>query len=202
MIEAIKQYPQLFLLLILLIGLAVAVIIIAQKSRAKIGDSPETLLSAKDVGTLKEAFAVITEEKLRTVHGRELVFAVVTNIERKLDDGVQFEDFTQPQRNVYALWHFVQAISGRKMCDFFREFTSPLTETLTEAVVAINEAELAGIITDAYNAFDDNNESASCDKKTTDALNAAFEGAFDRNAYYDSCEKYILENIDAFVDKA
>lgn len=202
MIEAIKQYPQLFLLLILLIGLAVAVIIIAQKSRAKIGDSPETLLSAKDVGTLKEAFAVITEEKLRTVHGRELVFAVVTNIERKLDDGVQFEDFTQPQRNVYALWHFVQAISGRKMCDFFREFTSPLTETLTEAVVAINEAELAGIITDAYNAFDDNNESASCDKKTIDALNAAFEGAFDRNAYYDSCEKYILENIDAFVDKA
>lgn len=202
MLESFKQYPWLWLLALCLLLLAVAVFVVARRSKKTEGDSPELLLSARDVEQLRISFAELTGEKLDTVHGRELVYAVVTNLESKLDSGRAFEELSMPQQQVYTLWYFSQTVTGAKgLCQFFREFGQPLTGLIVPAVMELNEPKLAGIIDDAYNAFDETNETASCDNKSIQAMNEAFKNEFDRLAFYDEIEQFVRAHQEAFLDK-
>lgn len=201
MLESIKQYPLLWILMLVLLGLAIAVLLIARKNKKAAGDSPELLLSAKDVEKLRTSFSNLTAEKLGTVHGKEMIYAVITNIESKLDNGKAFEQLSRPQQQAYTLWYFSQTATGPKgMCQFFREFEQPLTGLIVPALMELNEAKLAGIVNDAFHAFDENNEAASCDQKTVGGLNEAFKSAFDRVSFYDETEAYIRANLTGFLD--
>lgn len=199
MIESFKEFPLLWALIVVLAIAAVVVFILAGRAKKKAGDSPESVLSSKDLEQLKVAFSDLTEEKLANVHDKELIFAIITNIEKQLDQGVDFNSLTEGQKNIYTLWYFVQSISGKEMCDFFREFGDPLTSIIAPALIEIEEAELAAAVSDAANAFDDNNETISSDTTTLKALNARFNNDFDRLHYYSSCEKYIRANLGDFV---
>lgn len=202
MLESIKQYPILWVLVFVLLGLAAVVFLVARKNKKAAGDSPELLLSAKDVEQLRKSFSVLTEEKLKTVHGREMVYAVITNIEGKLDNAIAFVELKTSQQYVYTLWYFSQTVGGDKgMCQFFREFGEPLTGLIVPALMELEDAKLTAVVSDAFNAFDDKNETMSCDQKTVSVLNAAFEEAFDRVAFYDKIEAYIYKNISDFVDE-
>ncbi len=202
MLESIQTYPLLWALVVLLLLIAIAVFVIAHKNKKAVGDSPELLLSARDVEQLRKSFAHLTAEKLQTVHGKELTYAVVTNMESQLDAEKEFDTFTKPQQNVYTLWYFSQIIAEEKgMCQFFREFGPPLTELIVPALMELEESRLAAIVDDAYRAFDGTNETASCDTKTVNALNEAFADAFDRVLFFDEMERYIFANTEAFVTK-
>lgn len=199
MIESFKEFPLLWVLIVVLAIVAVIVFILAGRAKKRLGDSPESVLSSKDLEQLKVAFSDLTEEKLTDVHDKELIFAIITNIEKRLDDGVDFNLLPEGQKNIYTLWYFVQSISGKEMCDFFKEFGEPLTTIIAPALIEIEEADLAAVVSDAANAFDDNNESISSDTITLNALNARFNNDFDRVHYYSACEKYIRANIGNFI---
>lgn len=199
MIDSFKEYPWLWALFAVLAIAAVVVFILAGKAKRRAGDSPEAVLSSKDLEQLKVAFSDLTEEKLKDVHDKELIFAVITNVEKRLDDGIDFGALTTGQKNIYTLWYFVQSISGKEMCDFFKEFGEPLASIIAPALIEIDEADLASVASDAFNAFDSKNEDISCDKLTVNALNERFKNDFDRVHYYSSCEKYIRENLGDFL---
>lgn len=202
MLESIKQYPLLWVLMFLLLALAIGVLIMAKRSKKAAGDSPELLLSAKDVAQLRQSFSDLTRKKLECVHNKEMIYAVITNIESKLDDGLTFEQLSLPQQYAYTLWYFTQTIGGDKgVCQFFREFSMPLTGLIVPALIELDEPKLAGIADDAYNAFDESNETASCDQKTISGLNEAFRSEFDRVAFFDQVEAYIRANISQFIDQ-
>lgn len=202
MTESMSKYPLLWLLVAVLLILAVIVIVMVSRSKKNGGDSPELLLSARDVAQLREAFSTLSQDKLDTVHGRELIFAVVTNIESKLDNGIEFDALTQHQQYVYALWYFSQSIGNKGMCNFFREYEPPLTQLIVPAMIAIAEAKMATIVGDAVDAFDDKNESASCDKQSLQSIDEAFNQEYDQLAYYNETEALIRANLGDFLDTA
>lgn len=143
----------------------------------------------------------MTAEKLETVHGREMVYAVITNMEAKLDQEQPFETLKKEQQYVYTLWFFVQTFSqGKGMCQFFREFEKPLTALIIPALMELDEPKLTGIVHDAYNAFDENNETSSSNQQTVCALDEAFENEFDRITFYEKTEQYIRSNLNCFLD--
>ncbi|MCC8022800.1 MAG: hypothetical protein LIO46_03335, partial [Clostridiales bacterium] len=148
----------------------------------------------------QEAFLQLTADKLETVSGRELIFAVVTNVEAKLDAGVDFDALHLEQKYIYTLWYFAQTITGRQMSVFFREFGPPLTELIVPALTAVEQGEWADMVRDAYQAFDEDNETASCDKATLDGLDETFKYAYTRSAFYDACEAFIRRHLDQFID--
>lgn len=201
MIESFKEYPFLWLLAAVLLLAAVGLLWMAHRNKKNAGDSPELLLSAKDVERLRHSFSNLTKEKLDTVHGREMVYAVVTNIEARLDAGTQFGGLSKTQQFVYTLWYFTQSIAGDKgLCQFFKEFEAPLTDLVVPALMELDEPKLAALAHDAYRAFDSADETASCDPKAVEGLNASFHDAFDRVAFFDKMEQFVRANIDAVLD--
>ena len=201
MLQSIKNYPQLWILTLIVLIVAIVVFIIAGKNKRETGDSPENLLSGRDIAELRKAFEKLNTENMSTVHGRELIYAIIANLEMKLDNEVDFADFNLSQQYIYTLWYFAQTITGRTMCVFFKEFGEPLTTLIVPAMTAIGRNDWAKIIQDGYDAYDENNENASCDKKTVDAINETFKNEYTRQEFYEACEIYINNNLGDFIDE-
>lgn len=201
MIESFREYPALWLLTLVLLVVAIVLFVFASKRKKTRSDSPEEVLSGKDIERLRQAFSSLNEEKLSGVHGKELIYAIITNIEEKLEKGADFDSFTTGQKYVYTLWYFAQCITGRTMCIFFQEYGSPLTDLIVPAMKAAGREDWAKMIQDGYDAYDVKNEQASCDQKTVDAINETFKMNYTRSEFYDACESYIRTVIGDFVDE-
>lgn len=205
MLDSIKNYPWIWALTVILLVAAILLWRAAMKKRKKklACQGPEQLLTYKDLEKLKTSFQGLSKEKLMELKGDEsLLFAVITNIEYHLDQGEEENAFlrlTPQQQNVYTLWYFVQGIGGRKMCDFFHEFGEPLTTLLVPALKEVHEDELAKIAKAGCEAYDEDNEEASADTKTVEALNTAFCEEYDKIRYYHSVAEYVRRNVDKFI---
>ena len=204
-IEYFKQYRILFIILFVLLIILVVVYSKMGKSMAKRKAEKEKLIKKLDhMKKIREDYASLTEEKILSDDGENLIEGIADNIQVRLekteDMNESFEKLTEEEKMIYAFHYFLDE-AKEKPSSFFREFTKPLTPIALSACEKFVRKEVLVGIKKLYNCYDEDNETASVIPEKIDSLDQKILNFdFIEDAKEDAV-KFIKENVSSFVNK-
>lgn len=204
-IEYFKQYWVLFVILFVALIALIAVYAKMGKTMAKRKAEKEALMKKLDhMKFIRENYSELTEEKILSDNGENLVEGVADNIQVRLekeeDMNKGFENLTEEEKTVYAFHHFLEE-SKVKTSEFFRNFTKPLTPYALSACEKFLEKNVFKLVKELYDSYDEENETASV---IPEKIAETDEKIMSSCCFISAKEKaaaFIKENISSFVNK-
>lgn len=153
---------------------------------------------------LREEYAVLTADKLRSAEPEMLAEGVGTNIqmylEKQPDMNAAFEALTEPKKYAYAICYIVQD-GSKKLSEFFRANGKPLTPVALAAVEEIIGGEYADVFKKEYDIFDDDNETDSFNENEVSRLDEKSAELFakEKDKFFSDIKEYYISNYTALI---
>ena len=202
-IDYFKEYWVLFV--ILFVALVVLVVVYAKmgKSMAKRKAEKEAFIKKLDhMKAIREAYSELTEEKILSDSGENLLEGVADNIQVRLekedDMNSAFEKLTEEEKTVYAFHYFLEE-SKTKPSEFFRQFTKPLTPYAISACEKFLEKEAFAAVKNLYDSYDEDNETESVIPEKTASLDERIIELDIVASAKEKAAEYIKANVSQFV---
>lgn len=204
MLENMREYWYLYLVLLGLIVLTVFVVRkAAEASKRTHGRNQALLAKAKREKELRDAYAELTEEVIAAAPADALFEGVALILEnncQKASSTTAFYDgLTRPQQLIYAAYYLLTDTKEAPLSAFFRRSSQPLTGDAAEAAAEMFDDQTAGTVKKMFDCFDEENESASVIPEVIDELDRQFQAQAAENTFYFSCGEYIKKNPSFFI---
>jgi len=202
-IEYFKQYRILFIILFVLLIILIVVYSKMGKTMAKRKAEKEKLIKKLDhMKKIREDYSVLTEEKILSDDGENLIEGIADNIQVRLektdDMNSSFEKLSCEEKMIYAFHYFLEE-AKEKPSSFFKEFTKPLTPIAISACEKFVRQNVFADIKKLYDSYDEDNENASVIPEKINSLDEKILDAdFIRNAK-ENAVKFIKENVTCFI---
>lgn len=202
-IEYFNQYRILFIILFVLLIVLIVVYSKMGKTMAKRKSEKEKLIKKLDhMKKIREDYAVLTEEKILSDDGENLIEGIADNIQVRLekteDMNESFENLRDEEKMVYAFHYFLEE-AEKKPSAFFREFTKPLTPIALFACEKFVRKDVFADIKELYDSFDEDNETASVIPEKIDSLDEKITGVDFIPEAKENAVKFIKENVSCFI---
>jgi hypothetical protein len=203
MLENVKEYWYLYLVLLGLIVLTAFVIKkAAEASKRTHGRNQALLAKARREKELRDAYANLTEEIIAAAPADTLFEGIALILENQCqkssDVNTFYNSLNRPQQLVYAAFYLLTDTKEATLSAFFRRSTQPLTGDAAEAAAKMFNPQTAEIVRNMFDCFDEDNESASVIPEVLDKLDERFSAQLSQNNFYISCGEYIKKNSTFF----
>ena len=204
MLENMKEYWYLYLVLLGLIALTAFVVKKAAEASKRTHRRNQALLAkAKREKELRDAYANLTEEVIAAAPADTLFEGVALILENQCqkssDVNAFYRSLNRPQQLIYAAYYLLTATKEAALSAFFRRSAQPLTGDAAEAAAEMLDPRTAEIVKNMFDCFDEDNESASVIPEVLDKLDERFSAQQSQNNFYISCGEYIKKNSTFFV---
>lgn len=150
---------------------------------------------------LRKEFDELTEEKAAKADDERLFKGVALGISRRIEKSEnilkEFEALNDSQRIIYSLY-FVFEDGSEKLDKFFRTNGTPLTDFALKGAQKLFPEKAAQAFNNEFDAFDENNESASIIPANIERDNAAFSEFINSDGIFTPLAGYIRENLGDF----
>ena len=196
MIESLRDYWYMWLLLLLLIALAVWAGTKASKAvRKKNEIMRKQEQDWKRQKFLAEKYGTLTETIAKEADPAELAEGVTAVLQNRLDQSANPDEMfrTAPewQKNVYALFYFDEDCQD-SLSFFCRHNEDPLPSAALQGLQAIGEKKVYSAASAMYAMYDEKNEGVSLDRGRVSELDEKFRQVFDRDRFFAAIKDYIL----------
>lgn len=202
-IEYFMQYKILFIILLVLLVVLVVVYLKMGKTFAKRKAEKEELIKKLDhMKKIREDYAELTEEKILSDSGENLLEGVADNIQVRLekeeDMNAAFENLAEAEKLVYAFSYFLEE-AKTKPSEFFIQFTKPLTPYALSACEKFLEKKTFALVKDLYDSYDEKNEESSVIPEKIQSLDEKILACDIVPSGKEKASAYIKENVSQFV---
>lgn len=202
-IDYFKEYWVLFLILFVALIVLVVVYTKMGKSMAKRKAEKEALIKKLDhMKAIREAYSELTEEKILSDSGENLLEGVTDNIQVRLEkeDNMNnaFENLTDEEKMVYAFHYFLEE-AKTKPSEFFRQFTKPLTPYALEGCRKFLRKDAFDCVKELYDSYDEDNETASVIPDKIASLDEKIIALDIILSAKENASEYIKANVSQFV---
>lgn len=199
MIESLKDYWYLYLVLAALI---VVTVIVAKKASKAVRKRNDAMKKHNDevkrYKYLVDKYTGITREDAEKEDDKELCEGVTAVLQLRLDKSPnpdeEFKNAPEWERSVYALFYFDEDCT-ESLSFFFRHNEQPLPGEALRGLGDIGETRLRSVAASMYSMYDEDNESVSLDKARVAELDSKFANLYNRERFFRSVKAYILENL-------
>lgn len=203
--EVFVEYWYLWLILVLLIiGVAFLWKKAIERSRKVREERRKEMEFIQNAKRLRGEDNRMDAEKIRASEDKGLFQGVAANIQVSLQKNDNpdkaFETYSEPARNVYALWFLMEDAGKGKLSDFFRQSTEPLTGQLVEAIEAVEGGKLSQLVRQEYHMFDEENEKVSLDYKVVMECDEKFTHQQEKHPLEPMVLRYIREHADELAE--
>lgn len=204
MLENIREYWYLWLILVLLSAFTVFMFrqaALRGRKRRAARDAQIALL--EHTRLLKERYGSLDEAKLQDTQDGMLFEGVAANIQMYLEKQPHmdraFGALNVPRQTVYALWYFAED-ADKKLSGFFRKNGEPLTTAAVRGLQEIGAGKLAATAREAWNMFDEDNESVSLDVNRLGELDTQYAHLREKMDLHALAAAYIHNHAAAFLE--
>lgn len=203
--QAIMDYWQLSIAFVVISVITVFVCIKAAQASKKTRAARDIIIDRlKYENKVRNDFKHLTPELMASAEARALVDGIALNIqadlEKQSDMNAAFENLTQPQKYIYALYYLL-VDGARKLSEFFKMNGKPLTDYAGEAVGQIIGCKAQELYNDEYAAYDEDNEEVSLIIPQIEEKDAAFALLMKQTDGYALAAAYIKQNPEQFIRK-
>ncbi len=203
MIEYIKTYWYLFVILIAMIVLTLFVgkkaLVASVKRREEMNRMLEKAKRAKE---LRDAYRELSPEIIANAPAAALAEGIALNLEavcQKTEDTDGFYDsMTNGQKKIYALYYLISDADESNLSTFFKSSYRPLTSDAVNAAKEIFDSSAYTIIETIFEAYDENSESVSVTPQDIDRLNNEFDAIMKSKDLFATAGEYVKANADEF----
>lgn len=201
----INYFTQYWFLFLILLVAVIALFFMFRKASAAVVKSKaekEKLIKKLDhMKLIRETYSELTEEKILSDSGENLLEGVADNIQQRLekaeDMNTSFENLKEEEKLVYAFHYFLEE-AETSSSEFFKQFTKPLTPYAVKACGMLLEKNVAKAVENMYSCYDEDNETASVIPETIDKLDAEIKEKLDITLAKQKAAEYIKENASRF----
>ncbi len=202
-VDYVKEYWVLFVILAVAL---IALFFVTSKASAAVAKSKkekEILIKKLDrMKMLRENYSELTEEKILSDSGENLLDGVRENIQYRIekdeDMNDSFEKLREEEKLVYAFSYFLEE-AEKSPSEFFRNFTKPLTPYTVKACDLLLGGEAARAVKKEYNGFDEENETASLIETEIEKLDEKIKSELDIASAKSAGADFIKKNVSQFV---
>ena len=199
MLESLKQYWYVWLVLPVLIIIAVFAGIKASKAVKKrneiIRRQTEELKRAK---YLTEKYSDLTAELCASSDAKELAEGVTAVLQSELDKSLDpmetYSNAEKWRREVYALFYFDEDCAS-SLSFFFKHNEKPLPNEAFFGFEDIGLTNIRSLACAMWSMYDDKNESVSLDSGRVDEIDKKFKNIYNQPLFFEKIKLYISENI-------
>lgn len=200
MLESIKDFWYLWLIVLILIVIIIPVCIKVSRSVQKRSEANEKIKKEFErIKMLKEKYKVVDKDKAQTADAKELCGGIAAVLQYELEKSqIPDDDFANAEkwrREVYALYWFDEDVTAESLSFFFRNNGGPLPSVAVNGLKSIGADKIYSTVAQMYSMYDDKNESVSLDKAKVEELDKKFSDIYDREAYFELVRKYIIDNL-------
>jgi len=166
MIESIKHFWYLYLLLLFLIILTAFVCKKAFGAASRHSkEFNEALAKAKHDKELRDAYSVLTEEIIAGAPADTLFEGTALCMEAKCqkseDTSAFYLSLSESQRLIYAYFYLAGDAKNDKLSAFFAQSAKPLTDDALNAAEKILSPQAYSVVKSMYDRYDEDNEDTS-----------------------------------------
>lgn len=199
MIDSIKEYWYMWLVLAVLVAVLVLVIRRASKTAKKRSEiMKQQRENMERFKYLNDKYKNLDKELAEAADAKELAEGVTTVLQYRLEKSQnpdeEFKNAEQWKREVYALYYFDEDCQT-SLSFFFKNNGEPLPSVAVKGLKSIGVDKIYPTVAQMYSMYDENNESVSLDKSKVEELDKKFTEIFDREAYFELIRKYIIHNM-------
>lgn len=166
MLEYYSQHPILAVIVIAAALFAVwALLKASQYSKKRSSEANELIEKLKEQNKLQNEFAILSNSVITEADSENLFRGIGLNLQKKVSDSKDMERefglLNDEQKAIYSLYTFYED-SEEGMSNFFKLNSQPVTGIALEYVKMIFNDNFASLFVTEYNAYDPDNEDASC----------------------------------------
>lgn len=203
MIEYYSAHPLYAVLMVIAIIFALWAFYRAAKLNSKrAAEAREVMNKLKEENTIRNEFSILTPALIDESESEKLFKGVGLNLQKKVSDSKdmneEFDSFTDEQKIIYSLYTFYED-SRESLSGFFKMNSHPVTDNALAGVKAIFESEFVPIFEAEYNAYDSDNEEASCIPSEIEELDKKAAPFIENGTVCNLCGDYIKSNIEKFI---
>lgn len=200
MLESLRDFWYLWLVVLILVVVLIFVIIKVSKTVAKRNESNEKMRKEFErIKLLKDKYAVLDSEKVLSADAKELAEGVTAVLQYKLEKSqAPDDDFSNEEkwkREVYALYYFDEDVTADSLSFFFRHNGGPLPKEAVNGIDSIGYDKIKSVVAQMYAMCDDKNENVSFDKDRIAELDEKFRNVYDSEEFFAKIKLYILNSI-------
>ncbi len=199
MIDSIKEFWYMWLVLAVL--LVVLVIVIRKASKAAKKRNEIMKKQRENMERFKfvtEKYKELDKELAENADAKELAEGVAMVLQYRLEKSgnpdAEYANAEQWKREVYALYFFDEDCQT-SLSFFFKNNGEPLPSVAVKGLKSIGADKIYSTVAQMYSMYDDKNESVSLDKAKVEELDKKFSDIYDREAYFELVRKYIIDNL-------
>ncbi len=198
-----KEYWVLLLIFLLAVVLLIFVSSKAGKAVARTRREREALIKKLDrMKFIRETYSDLTEEKILSDDGKNLIDGVTDNIQQRLekneDMAEAFGCLNEEEKTIYAFFWFLDE-AEKSPSEFFRAYTYPLTPYALSACKIFLSQETYELIKQEYDRFDEENETVSVIDEEIEKLDEKIAHLLDFSQAKQNASDYIKKNVLKFV---
>lgn len=200
MIESIKEYWYLWIVLVVLIALLVFVF---RKASAAAKKKSEILEKQRQeierFRSVYEKYKVLDKSLAESADAKELAEGVTAvlqySLEKSDNPDEEYKNAAQWKREVYALFYFDEDVENEGLAFFFRHNDEPLPGVVMSGLKSIGADNIYQTVSQMYAMYDENNESVSLDKARVQDLDEKFKNIYNSEEFFKLVKKYIEESL-------
>lgn len=200
MIESIKEYWYLWLVLA---GLIAVLVFVLRKASAAAKKKSEVLEKQRQeferFRSFYERYKNLDKVLAENSDAKELAEGVTAvlqyNLEKSDNPDAEYKNAEQWKREVYALFYFDEDVTKEGLSFFFRHNDEPLPSVVISGIKSIGADNIYQTVAQMYSMYDENNESVSLDKTRVLALDEHFKSIYRSDDVFVLVKKYIEENL-------
>lgn len=204
MIESIKHFWYLYLILFILIILTAFVCKKAFGAASRHSkEFNANLAKLKRDKELRDAYSELTEEIIASAPADTLFEGTALCMEAKCqkseDTSAFYLSLSDYQKLVYAYFYLAGDAKKDKLSAFFAQSTKPLTSDALAAAEKILSAQAYAIVKDMHDRYDDDNENASVIPEEIAELDEKFKELTDDINLFAAGGEFIKKNPKEFI---
>lgn len=204
MIESIKHFWYLYLILFILIILTAFVCKKAFGAASRHSkEFNANLAKLKRDKELRDAYSELTEEIIASAPADTLFEGTALCMEAKCqkseDTSAFYLSLSDYQKLIYAYFYLAGDAKKDKLSAFFAQSTKPLTSDALAAAEKILSAQAYAIVKDMHDRYDDDNENASVIPEEIAELDEKFRELTDDINLFAAGGEYIKKNPKEFI---
>ena len=204
MIESIKHFWYLYLILFILIILTAFVCKKAFGAASRHSkEFNANLAKLKREKELRDAYSELTEEVIASAPADTLFEGTALCMEAKCqkaeDTSAFYLSLSDYQKLIYAYFYLAGDAKKDKLSAFFAQSTKPLTSDALAAAEKILSAQAYAIVKDMHDRYDDDNENASVIPEEIAELDEKFKELTDDINLFAAGGEFIKKNPKEFI---
>ncbi len=200
-IEYFKEYKILFAILFVLLIILIVVYSKMGKTMAKRKAEKAALIKKLDhMKFIRESYSELTEEKIVSDNGENLIEGVADNIQVRLekseDMNEAFEKLSEEEKTIYAFHYF---LDEKTVSEFFKNFTKPLTPYALSACEKFLPENVLVSVKELYDCYDEDNETVSVIPERIAELDEKIQALDFVTDAKEKAVSFIKENASSFI---